>query len=76
MADDVRRVAAPWGFEIDGVAARTPVFAWHCSGDPQVPIDPWRHVDGVHLTALDGQSHEISKEAWEAAVGQAVRSMN
>jgi pimeloyl-ACP methyl ester carboxylesterase len=73
MVDDTRRVAKPWGFDIDRVAAAVPVFAWHCQGDRQVPVAPWREFDGIDLSVLPCDSHDVSSALWETAVRRVAR---
>lgn len=68
MADDVRRVARPWGFGVDQIARSVRVVAWHADGDRTVPAGPWRHIDGVELRVLAGDSHEVSRDLWERAL--------
>ena len=75
MIDDVRRVAQPWTFDIDQVALRVPVYAWHCAGDPQVPVAPWRGYQHIRLTVFDGDSHHIPPVVWQAAVDQATNAL-
>jgi pimeloyl-ACP methyl ester carboxylesterase len=68
MTDDLRRVARPWGFTVEDVARATHVVAWHSEGDRQVPIGPWRAIDGVELRALPGDAHECTADAWTDAI--------
>jgi pimeloyl-ACP methyl ester carboxylesterase len=68
MVDDVRRVARPWGFDVDAVAARTPVRAWHAAGDREVPIGPWQGRPGIALTIVSGGDHEVDRATWRAAL--------
>jgi pimeloyl-ACP methyl ester carboxylesterase len=68
MVDDVCRVARPWGFGVEEVSASVRMIAWHAAGDPQVPIAPWRAVDGVELNVVAGRSHEISRDVWTTAL--------
>lgn len=68
MIDDVRRVARPWPFDVERVASSVPVFAWHAEADRQVPLAPWRDVNGIELTVLPGASHGVSREVWEDAL--------
>jgi hypothetical protein len=73
MVDDLRRVARPWEFDVAGIASSVRVVAWHVRGDPQVPIAPWRAFEGVELHAVDGDSHELSREMWETALRDLAR---
>jgi pimeloyl-ACP methyl ester carboxylesterase len=68
MVDDVCRVARPWGFEVEAVVKSVRVVAWHPAGDPQVPIAPWRAVDGIELREVDGDSHELPRAVWASAL--------
>jgi pimeloyl-ACP methyl ester carboxylesterase len=68
MVDDVRRVTRPWQFDVDRIASSVPVLAWHAEADRQVPLAPWRDVDGIELTVVPGASHEVSSELWEVAL--------
>ncbi len=68
MVDDVRRVSRPWNFSVEDVASSTRVEAWHAAGDRQVPVTPWRGVADVHLTILEGNSHETPPDVWESAL--------
>lgn len=68
MVDDVRRVARPWGFDVERVASSVRVVAWHAEGDRQVPMAPWREINGVELNVLPGDSHDVSPERWEIAL--------
>jgi len=68
MADDVRRVARPWGFDVERVAASVRVVAWHAEHDPQVPVAPWRAVKGIELNVLPGDAHDVSRDLWKVAL--------
>lgn len=68
MVDDVRRAARPWPFDAALVAASMPVFVWHAEADRQVPLAPWRNIDGIALTVLPGASHEVSRDLWQGAL--------
>jgi pimeloyl-ACP methyl ester carboxylesterase len=68
MVDDVRRVAVPWGFDVEEVASTVRVVAWHAEGDRQVPVAPWRGVRGIELNVVAGDAHEVPRELWEAAL--------
>jgi pimeloyl-ACP methyl ester carboxylesterase len=68
MVDDVRRVARPWGFGVERVASAVRVVAWHAEGDRQVPLAPWRALDGIELTVVSGDSHDVSSDLWEVAL--------
>lgn len=72
MVDDTRRVARPWGFDVDGVASAVPVLVWHSAGDREVPVAPWRDVKGVELTVVPGDSHDPSPEVWADALRRVV----
>ena len=68
LVDDVRRVARPWGFDVEELATSVRIVAWHAERDPQVPIGPWRAISGVDLHVLPGDSHDVSRELWAAAL--------
>jgi pimeloyl-ACP methyl ester carboxylesterase len=68
MTDDICRVARPWGFTVEAVASSARVIVWHAEHDPQVPVAPWRRVNGIELHVLDGDSHEVPRERWETAL--------
>ena len=68
MTDDICRVGRPWGFSVDAVAASTRVVVWHPERDPQVPVAPWRRINGIELHVVDGDSHEVPRERWETAL--------
>ena len=72
MVDDTRRVARPWGFDVDEIAAAVPVLVWHSAGDHQVPVAPWRDVKGIQLTVVPGDSHDPSPELWADALRRVV----
>ena len=74
MTDDICRVARPWGFDVGAVASSTRVIAWHPEGDPQVPVAPWRRVNGIELHVVDGDSHEVPRERWETALRALTRA--
>ncbi len=65
-ADDIRRVARPWGFEVDGLPAHVPVAAWHSTGDHSVPVEPWRNCARISLDESPGEWHEPHDETWAA----------
>ena len=73
MTDDICRVARPWGFDVEAVASAGRVIVWHAEGDPQVPVAPWRRIDGIELHVVDGDSHEVPRELWEEALARARR---
>jgi hypothetical protein len=73
MTDDIRRVARPWGFDVEAVASSARVIVWHPEGDPQVPVTPWRRVKGIELHVVDGDSHEVPRERWETALRELAR---
>lgn len=68
MVDDVRRVACPWGFDVERLVSSVPVVAWHAAHDRQVPVAPWRAIKGVDLNVVDGDSHDVGPELWEVAL--------
>lgn len=68
MADDLRRVARPWGFTVEDVARTTHVVAWHAEDDRQVPIGPWQSTPGIELRALDAGGHTLTSESWTDAI--------
>ncbi len=68
MVDDVCRVARPWGFRVEDVASSVRVVVWHVEGDPQVPVAPWRRINGIELHVIDGDSHELPREILETAL--------
>ncbi len=67
-ADDVRRVARPWGFRSEDVAAEMPVAVWHAEGDAEAPIGPWTQDPTIELHRTPGCSHQPSPETWRAAL--------
>jgi pimeloyl-ACP methyl ester carboxylesterase len=73
MTDDICRVARPWGFDVEAVASSGRVIVWHAEGDPQVPVTPWRRVQGIELHVVDGNSHEVPRERWETALRELAR---
>jgi pimeloyl-ACP methyl ester carboxylesterase len=68
MIDDVRRVARPWRFRVEHVASSVRVIAWHAEGDRQVPVAPWREINGIALKVVSGASHDPSIDLWEVAL--------
>ncbi|MGF1600223.1 MAG: hypothetical protein ACFCVK_25530 [Acidimicrobiales bacterium] len=67
-ADDIRRVARPWGFTVDDVITCVPVAVWHAENDAEVPIGPWAGMDGLSLHRLAGDAHHPSAATWKAAL--------
>jgi pimeloyl-ACP methyl ester carboxylesterase len=63
-ADDIRRVARPWGFALSELPSLPPVAVWHATNDPNVPIKPWQNQATVALHEHDGQWHEPSETVW------------
>ena len=72
--DDVRRVAAEWGFTPAAVAPRTPVSVWHSNSDNRVPIGPWRNTPGVDAYFVDGNWHDPPEHIWHDALVRLVAS--
>jgi pimeloyl-ACP methyl ester carboxylesterase len=68
MVDDVCRVARPWGFDVEDVASSVPVVIWHAERDAQVPLAPWRAVEGITLNVVPGDAHDPPPELWEHAL--------
>lgn len=68
MTDDICRVARPWGFDVEQVASSVRVVVWHADRDPQVPVAPWRRIDGIELHVVAGDWHEPPRELWEIAL--------
>ncbi len=74
-ADDVRRVARPWGFTIEDVVANVPVAVWHAQGDAEAPIGPWRRPD-LTLVEIPGDEHHPTAEVWQDALAWAKASLS
>lgn len=66
--DDVRRIARPWGFTVEDVAARAPVAAWHAEADAEVPIGPWLAQPMIDLTVVPGRDHAPRSDTWRDAL--------
>jgi hypothetical protein len=67
----VRRVARPWGFDVETVARTHRVVAWHSQDDRQTPLAPWRSIRGIELRARPGDTHECTPEIWVEAISVA-----
>lgn len=61
--DDVRRVARPWGFNLEDATRVAQVAGWHAEDDPEVPIEPWQAA-GVELRPGSPGTHKPSQDLW------------